>query len=134
MAPKSKPLFDPKIFLAKVGTGRTIAEYLKDQMVFSQGDPANAIFYIRKGKIKLTVVSNNGKEAVIRPDERGEVDIITASFGVHVCPTLVPAATGWQLAQGCRDFGRAGRNRPQKLKSPPRPEPGGRVRGFDAIG
>jgi CRP/FNR family transcriptional regulator, cyclic AMP receptor protein len=65
MTPKSKPLFDPKIFLAKVGEGRTIAEYSKDQMVFSQGDPANAVFYIQKGKIKLTVVSNNGKEAVI---------------------------------------------------------------------
>jgi CRP/FNR family cyclic AMP-dependent transcriptional regulator len=65
MAPKSKPLFDPKVFLAKAGGGRTIAEYSKGQMVFSQGDPANAVFYIRKGKIKLTVVSNNGKEAVI---------------------------------------------------------------------
>ena len=65
MTPKAKPLFDPKIFLAKVGEGRIIAEYSKDQMVFSQGDPANAVFYIQKGKIKLTVVSNNGKEAVI---------------------------------------------------------------------
>jgi CRP/FNR family cyclic AMP-dependent transcriptional regulator len=65
MAPKSKPLFDPKVFLAKAGGGRTIAEYSKGQMVFSQGDPANAVFYIRKGKIKLTVVSNSGKEAVI---------------------------------------------------------------------
>ncbi len=65
MTPKSKSLFDPKIFLAKVGEGRTIAEYSKDQMVFSQGDPANAVFYIQKGKIKLTVVSNNGKEAII---------------------------------------------------------------------
>ena len=65
MTPKSKPLFDPKIFLAKVGQGRTIAEYSKDQTIFSQSDPANAVFYIQKGKIKLTVVSNNGKEAVI---------------------------------------------------------------------
>jgi len=65
MAPKLKQLFDPKLFLAKVGTGRTIAEYSKDQMVFSQGDPANTVFYIQKGKIKLTVVSNSGKEAVI---------------------------------------------------------------------
>ena len=65
MTPKSKPLFDPKLFLAKVGKGRTIAEYSKNQMVFSQGDPADAIFYIQKGKVKLTVVSNDGKEAVI---------------------------------------------------------------------
>ena len=65
MTPKAKPLFDPKSFLAKVGEGKTIAEYAKSQMVFSQGDPANAVFYIQKGKVKLTVVSNAGKEAVI---------------------------------------------------------------------
>jgi CRP-like cAMP-binding protein len=65
MPPKLKTLFDPKLFLAKVGEGRTMAEYSKGQMVFLQGDPANAIFYIQKGKIKLTVVSNAGKEAVI---------------------------------------------------------------------
>jgi hypothetical protein len=50
MTPKSKLPFDPKLFLAKVGKGRTIAEYPKDQMVFSQGDPANTVFYIQKGK------------------------------------------------------------------------------------
>ena len=72
MAPKSKPVFDPKLFLAKVGEGRTIAEYSKSQMVFSQGDPANAVFYIQKGKIKLTVVSNNGKEAVIAILDSGD--------------------------------------------------------------
>jgi CRP-like cAMP-binding protein len=65
MTSKSKLPFDPKLFLAKVGEGRTAAEYSKDQMVFTQGDPANAVFYIQKGKIKLTVVSNAGKEAVI---------------------------------------------------------------------
>jgi CRP/FNR family cyclic AMP-dependent transcriptional regulator len=72
MTPKSKPLFDPKIFLAKVGEGRTIAEYSKDEVVFSQGDPANAVFYIQKGKVKLTVVSNNGKEAVIAILDTGD--------------------------------------------------------------
>ena len=65
MTPKSKLPFDPELFLSDVGDGRTIAEYSKDQMVFSQGDPADAVFYIQKGKIKLTVVSNAGKEAVI---------------------------------------------------------------------
>jgi CRP/FNR family transcriptional regulator, cyclic AMP receptor protein len=65
MTSKAAPLFDPNVFLAKIGQGRTIAEYPKNHMVFSQGDPANAVFYIQKGKIKLTVVSNNGKEAVI---------------------------------------------------------------------
>jgi CRP/FNR family cyclic AMP-dependent transcriptional regulator len=57
--------FDPKIFLAKVGDGKTITEYHKDQVVFSQGSKADAVFYIQKGKIKLTVVSERGKEAVV---------------------------------------------------------------------
>jgi len=65
MTPKLKPLFDPKRFLAKVGKGRTISEYRKSQVIFTQGDPAEAIFYIHKGKVKLTIVSRTGKEAVI---------------------------------------------------------------------
>jgi len=65
MTPKRKPSFDPKLFLANVGQGRTFADYGENQVVFSQGDPANAVFYIQKGKIKITVVSNSGKEAVI---------------------------------------------------------------------
>ena len=65
MTPKEKVPFDPKLFLAKVGKGRTIAEYQKHQIVFSQSDPADSIFYIQKGKVKLTVVSHNGKEAVV---------------------------------------------------------------------
>jgi CRP/FNR family transcriptional regulator, cyclic AMP receptor protein len=62
---KQKPIFDPKLFLSKVGQGRTIAEYSKKDAIFAQGDPGEAIFYIQKGKVKLTVVSNAGKEAVI---------------------------------------------------------------------
>ena len=64
MTPREHP-FDPKVFLAKVGNGRSMAEYHKKQVVFAQSDPADAIFYIQKGKVKLTVVSDNGKEAVI---------------------------------------------------------------------
>jgi CRP-like cAMP-binding protein len=62
-----KPSFDPKIFLGvgRIGEGRTTATYDKNQVVFAQGDPANAIFYVQKGKVKLTVVSHNGKEAVV---------------------------------------------------------------------
>jgi CRP/FNR family transcriptional regulator, cyclic AMP receptor protein len=58
-------LFDPKDFLARIGEGRSIGKYRKGQIVFSQGDPADAVFYIQKGKAKLTVVSEQGKEAVI---------------------------------------------------------------------
>ena len=57
MKKKTTPAFDPKVFLATVGTGRIQADYQKDQTIFSQGDPADSIFYVQKGKIKLTVVS-----------------------------------------------------------------------------
>jgi len=57
--------FNPKIFLAKVGEGRSIRTYRKNEIVFSQGDPANEVFYIQKGKVKVTVISEQGKEAVV---------------------------------------------------------------------
>jgi CRP/FNR family cyclic AMP-dependent transcriptional regulator len=60
-----EPEFDLKSFLAKAGKGRTLSEHLKNYPVFLQGDPADAIFYIQKGKIKLTVISKQGKEAVV---------------------------------------------------------------------
>jgi CRP/FNR family transcriptional regulator, cyclic AMP receptor protein len=67
-----RPSFDPKSFLAKVGEGRSIGEYREDQIVFSQGDPADAVFYIQKGKVKITVVSEQGKEAVVAILETNE--------------------------------------------------------------
>ena len=65
MAIKRRPAFNPKSFLAKVGEGRGIGKYCKDQIVFSQGDPADAVFYLQRGKVKITVVSKQGKEAVV---------------------------------------------------------------------
>ena len=65
MKRKGKPPFDPKEFLAKVGEGKTISKYRKDQIVFSQGAIADAVFYIQQGNIKLIVVSEQGKEAVV---------------------------------------------------------------------
>jgi CRP/FNR family cyclic AMP-dependent transcriptional regulator len=65
MATKRRRAFNTKSFLAKVGNGRSIGKYRKGQIVFSQGDPGDAVFYIQKGKAKLTVVSEQGKEAVI---------------------------------------------------------------------
>jgi CRP/FNR family transcriptional regulator, cyclic AMP receptor protein len=62
---RRKARFDPNIFLAKVGKGKTVSNYLKDQIVFSQGEVADAVFYIQQGKVKLTVVSEQGKEAVV---------------------------------------------------------------------
>ena len=64
-APANHVPFDPNTFLAKVGEGRSIVDYRKNQVVFSQGDKADAVFYLRKGKVKLAVISNEGKEAVV---------------------------------------------------------------------
>jgi CRP-like cAMP-binding protein len=60
-----EPWFDPHAFLAVVGDGKTISKYQKGQIIFSQGDVGDAVFYLQKGKIKLTVVSERGKEAVV---------------------------------------------------------------------
>ncbi len=65
MRKKAKASFDPKVFLAMMGEGKTISKYRKDQIVFSQGQVADAVFYIQEGKLKLTVVSEQGKEAVV---------------------------------------------------------------------
>jgi CRP/FNR family cyclic AMP-dependent transcriptional regulator len=65
MARKRTPLFDSETFLAKVGDGKTLLKVKKKQIIFSQGDAADSVFYIQKGKVKLTVVSQKGKEAVV---------------------------------------------------------------------
>jgi CRP/FNR family transcriptional regulator, cyclic AMP receptor protein len=65
VAIKRRPSFNSKSFLTKVGEGRSIAKYRKGQVVFSQGDGGDAVFYVQKGKVKVTVVSEQGKEAVV---------------------------------------------------------------------
>ena len=62
---KAKLPFDPKVFLSKVNGGQHFSDYRKDQIVYRQGDPADAVFYIQSGKVKKTVVSEQGKEAVV---------------------------------------------------------------------
>ena len=71
MASKNK-LFDLETFLSSVDGGRTISKYRKDETVFAQGDPANAVFYIREGECKVTVVSKQGKEAVVAIHGKGD--------------------------------------------------------------
>ena len=65
MATKRKPSFDPTSFLARAGEGRRHAKHRKGQIVFSQGEAAEAVFYIQQGKVKLSVASAHGKEAVV---------------------------------------------------------------------
>jgi len=71
MSPKQKLSFDLKSFLAKEGEGKTLGHYQKDEPIFAQGDLADAIFYIHSGRVKLTVNSDKGKEAVIAMLEPG---------------------------------------------------------------
>src|SRR5579863_4164958 len=64
-------MFHPEVFLKETGVGRTLIDLKKNQVLFSQGDPADAVFYIQKGHIKLTVVSQRGKEATVALLEAG---------------------------------------------------------------
>jgi CRP-like cAMP-binding protein len=71
MARKQPTRFNPKIFLAKVSDGKTMLTSAKRQIIFSQGDAADAVFYIHEGRIKLSTVSQEGKEAVLAILDRG---------------------------------------------------------------
>jgi CRP/FNR family cyclic AMP-dependent transcriptional regulator len=61
----SKGGFDPRAFLGRAEAGKTIEKYAKNQKIFSQGDVADTVFFIQKGKVKITVLSEHGKEAVV---------------------------------------------------------------------
>jgi CRP/FNR family cyclic AMP-dependent transcriptional regulator len=65
MIRKGKPPFDPKVFLSKMNGGRAISDYRKGQIIYTQGEPADSVFYIQSGKVRKTVVSEQGKEAVV---------------------------------------------------------------------
>lgn len=69
---KKKPVFDPNLFLATIGTGRKIVSVLKGDTIFSQGDECDAVFYIQTGRVKLTVVSKTGKEATVGIFDAGD--------------------------------------------------------------
>ena len=64
-AAKNGPKFDPQVFLDTIGEGRNVLLFPKKQTIFAQGDPADAVFYLQTGKVRLTVVSKDGKEATI---------------------------------------------------------------------
>jgi CRP/FNR family cyclic AMP-dependent transcriptional regulator len=80
--------FDADAFLASVGLGRRIVQLTPDQAFFSQGDPANAVFYLRKGRARLTVVAKSGKEATIA----------LLSAGDFVGEESMAGAVGFRLA------------------------------------
>ena len=63
--PAGALLFDPAVFLATAAVGRDISKHSKKEVIFAQGDEADAVFYIKKGKVKVAVMSEQGKEAVV---------------------------------------------------------------------
>jgi len=65
MKPKSDSKFNPQVYLDSVGASRKVGEFRKKQLIFSQGDAADSVIYIQKGSVKLTVVNEIGKEAVV---------------------------------------------------------------------
>lgn len=67
-----KQHFDVKTFLATVNGGRTVSKYRENQIIFSQGDPADSVFYVQEGKVKVTVLSEQGKEAVVAIHGKGD--------------------------------------------------------------
>jgi CRP/FNR family cyclic AMP-dependent transcriptional regulator len=87
--------FDPQSFLATVGAARTITQCPKDYKIFSQGDPAQSVFYIQQGRVKLKVKSKQGKEAVIAILGGGEFLGEACLIGQNVClataTTIVPS-------------------------------------------
>src|SRR3990170_7054910 len=69
---RKKQTFDVEVFLHTVDGGRSVSNYRKNQKVFSQGDPADAVFYIQEGKVKVCVISEQGKEAVVALHGNGD--------------------------------------------------------------
>lgn len=65
MSDEADPAFDVEAFLAKADGGKTVRDHAKGEVVFSQGDPADAVFYIQKGQVSFRVVSEHGKEAIV---------------------------------------------------------------------
>ncbi len=78
MATKKNGGFDSDTFLATIGDGRKILSVAKKETIFAQGDVADAVFYIQKGKVRLTVVSQAGKEATIAIVHEGSIGVESA--------------------------------------------------------
>ncbi len=91
--------FDPKVFLAKVGNGTTILNSGRRHVLFSQGDAANAVFYVQTGRVKLTVVSQQGKEAVVGILEPGAFFGEGCLAGQVVCMATATALEASTIAR-----------------------------------
>jgi CRP/FNR family cyclic AMP-dependent transcriptional regulator len=103
--------FDAQLFLAKVGAGKTILKLDKNQNIFEQGDAADTVYYIQKGRIKLTVLSDQGKEAVVGILEQGQFfgegclngHSLRISTTTTLEPSLVTAITKGAMIKALHD-------------------------------
>ena len=101
MAEQENPTFDAAAFLANAGLGRRIVRIKAKQVFFSQGNPADSVFYLQKGRAKLTVVSTNGKEATISLLSAGEFigeESIAGAVGLRLATaTAIAACTALKI-------------------------------------
>ncbi len=99
-----KPPFDPAKFLAHPGLGRRIVQLAAKDAFFSQGDPANSIFYLQKGRAKVTVVSSAGKEAIITLVAAGDFvgeEALASVPGLRLATaSAVTACTALRISRG----------------------------------
>src|ERR1700686_4398406 len=100
IAAKKNGGFDPDTFLATIGEGRKILVVPKKQLIFSQGDGADAVFYVQKGKVRLTVVSQIGKEATIAIVNQGNFFGEGALAGQLLRMGSAAAMTDWEILWG----------------------------------
>jgi CRP-like cAMP-binding protein len=91
MAAKPKEPFNPQTYLTQVGSGKTSLTSPKNRVLFSQGDTADAVFYILKGQVKLSVVSEQGKEAIVGIVETGGFFGEGCLAGQRVCMATATA-------------------------------------------
>jgi CRP-like cAMP-binding protein len=96
MKSKRHSPFDPQLYLDSVGVSRKMGDFRKNQTIFTQGDEANAVIYIQKGSVKLTVVNERGKEAVVAiygsGDFFGEGAIAGESIRLGTAQAVVPTS------------------------------------------
>jgi CRP-like cAMP-binding protein len=101
MSDLSRQVFDPEDFLTRAGIGRSILECRKNKEIFAQGDPADSVFYLRKGRAKVTVVSKAGKEATILMLAAGEFvgeEALAAIPGLRLSTaTAITACSAMQI-------------------------------------
>jgi CRP/FNR family cyclic AMP-dependent transcriptional regulator len=103
MARSAPPVFDPAVFLDKAGLGRRIVELQPKEAFFSQGDPADSVFYLQRGRVKLTVVSKSGKEAtitLIAPRDFVGEEALAAVSGLRLASaTAITACTALKIVR-----------------------------------